>query len=192
MNIEDIKITFADVNELLVDEWKKQSVWDFYLGNILDLECDAVLTPGNSFGYMTGGVDAVFVGKFGLKIQKNVQDLIKKEDGKELLVGRSVVVETGDSKIRNLIYSPTMRIPARIADPVSVYLAVRSGIKLALDIGCSSIVLPGFGTSTGMLKYDWAVSMMVAGIEDVINPKEFPKSLRDAHDWHYSAYPKQE
>jgi O-acetyl-ADP-ribose deacetylase (regulator of RNase III) len=33
--------------------------------SILDVACDAVVSPANSFGFMDGGIDAVYLSLFG-------------------------------------------------------------------------------------------------------------------------------
>ena len=38
---------------------------DIYQGSILDVECDAIVSPANSFGFMDGGIDAVYTKHFG-------------------------------------------------------------------------------------------------------------------------------
>ena len=33
-------------------------------GSIFDVACDAVVSPANSFGFMDGGIDALYVDRF--------------------------------------------------------------------------------------------------------------------------------
>jgi O-acetyl-ADP-ribose deacetylase (regulator of RNase III) len=188
-NIEDVKITFADMKPELIAEWKKQAPWNFYEGNIMDLEADCVITPGNSFGFMDGGIDGVFRSHFGKIVEKRVQDQIKRERFGELLIGQAIVVPTDNEKIPELIYAPSMRVPMKVPDPKSIYLATRVGIDLAFSRGNMDILIPGFGTGTGMVLPNWAIAMMVAGIEDALNPPEFPTSLYEAMNNHFKSYP---
>lgn len=39
-------------------------------GSILDLRCDAVVSSANSFGFMDGGIDALYTQRFGGQVQK--------------------------------------------------------------------------------------------------------------------------
>jgi hypothetical protein len=44
-------------------------------GSILDVACDAVVSPANSFGFMDGGIDMVYSQFFGWHVQTWLQDL---------------------------------------------------------------------------------------------------------------------
>jgi O-acetyl-ADP-ribose deacetylase (regulator of RNase III) len=48
-----------------------------HLGSILDLTCDAVVSPANSFGFMDGGIDALYARHFGPDLQPRLQHLIR-------------------------------------------------------------------------------------------------------------------
>ncbi|OKH45749.1 hypothetical protein NIES2101_25875 [Calothrix sp. HK-06] len=68
-------------------------------GSILDVECDAVVSPANSFGFMDGGIDFIYMDYFGKDIQLKVRRQILDHHHGELIVGNADIVETGDSKI---------------------------------------------------------------------------------------------
>jgi O-acetyl-ADP-ribose deacetylase (regulator of RNase III) len=137
---------------------------------------------------MDGGVDLVFLSKYGLAFQERLQKHIEEDFEGELLVGQSIVLPTGWEKQPALIYTPTMRVPRVIPDPNSIYLAARSAARIALKLGAKKIVTPGLGTLTGGMRPEWAVNMMKAGFEDALKPREFPKSLTAASDWHAEPY----
>jgi Macro-like domain len=60
--------------------------------DILEGQCDAVVSPANSFGYMDGGIDLAYRRYFGLELQSRVQTKIKSEFRGELPVGQAMVV----------------------------------------------------------------------------------------------------
>ena len=103
-------------------------------GSILDVVCDAVVSPANSFGFMDGGIDALFMSRFGPEIQLSVRRQILEHHAGELLVGCADIVETGDESIPHLIAAPTMRVPMVLHKSVNAYLAARA-IFLLLEAG---------------------------------------------------------
>src|SRR5262245_57149923 len=107
-----MKIILTSMDERLSRAWKK---WcgdlDFVTvhdGSILDLTCDAVVSPANSFGFMDGGIDLVYSRHFGWHIQERLQSLIKDRHNGELLVGQAEIVETDNPTIPYVIAAPTM------------------------------------------------------------------------------------
>lgn len=67
-------------------------------GNILETECDAIVSPANSFGFMDGGLDLHISEKFGWHLQDELQAKIASLDEKELLIGKSITLATGNEK----------------------------------------------------------------------------------------------
>jgi O-acetyl-ADP-ribose deacetylase (regulator of RNase III) len=187
---EELRITLADYNDDLVAEWKKATHYDFHHGDIFELSGDAIVSPANSFGFMDGGIDLVYVHRFGKRVEKALQDKIKGLPFQELLVGQAVTVPTGDEKFPHMISAPTMRVPMQITDPNAVRLAMRAAVWQAELQGLDSIVTPGLGTLTGMMRPDWAVAMMLAGIDDALYQPPFPSSVREAVDRTVAAYVK--
>jgi O-acetyl-ADP-ribose deacetylase (regulator of RNase III) len=92
---------------------------EIYRGSILDVKSDAVVSPANSFGFMNGGIDALYARRFGARLVSRVRDQILEHHGGELLVGDAEVIETADSDIPFLICAPTMRVPMLVSDTVN-------------------------------------------------------------------------
>ena len=118
-------------------------------GNLLETECDAIVSPANSFGFMDGGLDLHISEKFGWHLQDELQAKIASLDEKELLIGKSITLATGNEKIPYLISAPTMRVPMsfNIATSVNAYLAMK-----AILIACKNketiktVAIPGLAT----------------------------------------------
>jgi len=187
-----MKIILCDRNEDLTLQWKSYTSdienVDIFHGDIFDTKyADALVSPANSFGFMDGGIDYAYSIKFGWDLQRRVQKKIQ-EIGGELLVGQAFSIPIGDENFKNLIVAPTMRVPMRILDPIVVYLATRAAVSNAIMNKYERIVIPGMGTGVGMVKSDWAASLMAAGIKDAFYPTEFPKSFQAAQADHYKAY----
>jgi O-acetyl-ADP-ribose deacetylase (regulator of RNase III) len=61
-------------------------------GDIFETKADAIVSPANSFGYMDGGIDAVYLERFGAGLQARLQAVLREEHHGELPVGHAVVV----------------------------------------------------------------------------------------------------
>ncbi len=129
-------------------------------GSVLDVRTDAAVSPANSFGWMRGGIDAVYARTFP-DIEQQVRSAVLAYHGGELPVGEALLVPTGYPSPAWLISAPTMREPGEQlpADTVHPYLAARATLRLwagaALENGTPvrhvvrSIALPGLGTGVG-------------------------------------------
>ena len=192
-----MRIILADTNLALCTEWLRflAGVPDeinrqvfVRPGDIFAAEADALVSPSNSYGFMDGGIDAAYSARFP-GIQERVQTTIRDRFGGELLVGQALSLATGDAAHPLLIVAPTMRVPMTILNPIDVRLATRAAIRCALWHSPSpSVAFPGMGTGSGNVRPDWAASLMIAGIVDVLAPKEFPTSWQAAALDHYTPY----
>lgn len=172
-------------------------------GSILDVTCDAVVSPANSYGFMDGGIDAVYMDYFGNDIQMRVRRLIFEHHSGELIVGTADIVETGDAKIPYLIAAPTMRVPMKLSDSVNVYLAARAVFLLVTKGIFSSgkytgnpiaervqtVAIPGLGTGTGKMGFNTCAHQVRAAINDVLlNQYTMPRSWAEASERHQLLY----
>lgn len=141
-------------------------------GNILETECDAIVSPANSFGFMDGGLDLHISEKFGWHLQDELQAKIASLDEKELLIGKSITLATGNEKIPYLISAPTMRVPMsfNIATSVNSYLAMK-----AILIACKNneiiktVAIPGLATGCGRMPFHIASNQMFLAYDEIIN-----------------------
>lgn len=148
-------------------------------GDILSVDVAAVVSPANSFGFMDGGLDAVYTRFFGPQLQQRLQYMIREQANGELLVGQALLVPTEHSRIPWCISAPTMRVPALLDTPLPAYLATRAAVRCALAAGVESMAIPGMGTGTGGLVPEEAAPAMLRGIRDALYPPAFPASLAD-------------
>jgi O-acetyl-ADP-ribose deacetylase (regulator of RNase III) len=155
-----MKFYLRDRNELIVESWEKffKDNEEFHIsaGDIFDISyADAIVSPANSFGLMTGGIDAVYIQKFGVELQDRLRNIIRQEYYGELPVGQAIIVPTGDENYPWLISAPTMRVPGTVKDTVNAYLAFRA-VLLAIKQWnahsknkIESILCPGLGSAIG-------------------------------------------
>jgi O-acetyl-ADP-ribose deacetylase (regulator of RNase III) len=123
-----MKIILTDLAPKLLDAWTE------FFGNeenvsvvesdITKIECDAIVSPANSFGFMDGGLDYALSERFGWDLEKRLQKIIKELPEGEHLVGQALVLETYDKIVPLLISAPTMRIPTNfnIDTSINAYL----------------------------------------------------------------------
>ncbi len=121
-------------------------------------KADALVSPANSFGFMDGGIDAVYTAKFGEDLSKRLRDHINKYKYGELLVGDAVIIETNHhlGHFPYLIAAPTMRCPKNVSKTVNAYLAFRA-VLIAIkewnacpqDQKIESVLCPGLATAVG-------------------------------------------
>lgn len=168
-------------------------------GSILDVACDAAVSPANSFGFMDGGVDAVYLRRFGAEVQERVQQLIADFHGGELLVGDAEIVETGDAAIPYLIVAPTMRVPMILRDTVNPYLSARAVLRLVLHgtfrqgalagtpvrERIRRVAFPGLGTGVGQVSANVCAHQVAQAIQDVLLGRtSMPRTWAEASERH--------
>ncbi len=162
-------IILTSVEDALADAWERfcgdLPFVSVHRGSIFDLSCDAVVSPANSYGFMDGGIDALYTLEFGWQVQEHLQALIREKHHGELCVGAAEIVETGDPRLPFLIAAPTMRVPTILRDSVNPYLAARAALLLVkhqkftegtyvgekISDFVGSIVFPGLGTGVGRI-----------------------------------------
>jgi O-acetyl-ADP-ribose deacetylase (regulator of RNase III) len=172
-------------------------------GSILDAECDAVVSPANSFGFMDGGIDAVYLDHFGPEIQSRVRLAILERHHGELLVGAAEIVDTDDPAIPHLIAAPTMRVPMVLLESVNAYLAARAVFLLVkhgrfpagphqgrpISERVKTVALPGLGTGVGRIGFNTCARQVRAAIDEVLlSSPALPGSWAEASERHQLLY----
>lgn len=202
-----MKIMLAAVDEPLASAWQEAcgdlAFVSVHRGSILDVKCDAVVSPANSFGFMDGGIDAAYSQLFGWQVQDRLQELIRQRHRGELLVGQAEIVDTGSARIPFLIAAPTMRVPAILNDSVNPYLAARAVLLLIkhgmfaagmlqgerISDAVQSVAFPGLGTGIRRVPPGTCARQLRAAIDEVIlGSTDFPASWADAQIWHQKLY----
>ena len=195
-----MQIVLAAVDDDLVRAWestcgKMESV-KIHRGSIFDVKCDAIVSPGNSFGFMEGGLNLEISEFFGGQVLERLQKLIQTRHHGELLVGRAEVVDTDHAKIPYLIAAPIMRVPTVLRETVNVYLATRAILTL-VKFGTvpdgtpvkhiiETIAIPGMGTGKGKVPPHICAHQMKVALENILLSKyEFPQSLLQAQKEHH-------
>lgn len=172
-------------------------------GSILDVHCDAVVSPANSFGFMDGGIDHIYSRHFGWHIQRRLQDAIRTRHHGELLVGQAEIVFTDNARIPFVIAAPTMRVPMILSDTVNPYLAARAVLLLikhgrfadgpftgeAVASAVRTVAFPGLGTGIGTVGPKVCARQVRAALEEVLLGRmTYPQTWADAQSRHQLLY----
>ena len=142
-------ILLYDIDPVLCQEWSR------YFAEVLntkveiknipfsEVEYEKVVTAGNSYGWMTGGIDLAVRNYYGQWIQDRVQSEILNQPGRYLPVGRDIIISTQDRTKPFLIYAPTMDIP-RYITKTDVFYVFAKLLERHESFACC-----GLGTGTG-------------------------------------------
>lgn len=199
-----LRLHLRDLSHSLVEAWRQEfagldgvtisrgDIFSEREGQVshkdpIDIRADAIISPANSFGFMDGGIDAVYTYQLGPQVQDRLRELLEKDWGGELPVGSAVLVPTGREEIPWCISAPTMRVPTDVSETVNAYLAMRASLRCVLahnktaKTPIRSILTPGLGTAVGrMPAIRCARQMKDAWLRTVVGPDFIPRTLREA------------
>ena len=127
---------------------------------------DALVTAGNSFGIMDGGLDQVVECRFPFT-QGVVQELIINRFYGELPIGCSCFVKQANGLW--IIYTPTMQVPMQLVHSANCYYAALAAIRDASvpDKNIETLYMPLFGCGVGGMPVEKAVEQIVFAIDQV-------------------------
>ncbi|MBC8139160.1 MAG: macro domain-containing protein [Fibrella sp.] len=180
-----MNLVFAAVEPPLADAWEvfcgDLPFVTVHRGSIFDVECDAVVSPANSFGFMDGGIDLFYSQFFGWHVESRLKKIIRERHHGELIVGAAEIVKTDHAKIPYLIAAPTMRVPMILKDSVNPYLAARAALLLVKEYVfpdgtpiadvVKTIAFPGMGTGVGQVRPDVCARQMRVAIDAILLDK---------------------
>ena len=197
-------IILADLQIQVIQAWqsalKEFSNVEIHYGSIFDVQCDAIVSPANSFGFMDGGIDMAISRFFGWHVQERLQEKIKTKHHGELVVGNAEIVPTDHPKIPFIISAPTMRVPMILKhDSVNIYLATRAVLLLikyglqangeTLNAVIQRVAIPGMGTGVGKYPPGLCARQMKQAIQDVIfEDTQYPQTWFEAQKRHQLLY----
>ena len=192
-----MKILLAGLSPKLLDAWteffSKEENVTITESDHTKLECDAIVSPANSFGFMDDGLDDALSERLGWDLEKRLQQTIKELPERELLVGQALILETGDKTIPLFISAPTMRIPTNfnIDTSVNAYLAMKAIlIKAKSDKRISTIAIPGLCTGVGRMQPMIAARQMFQAYEEIILGQEMDfATFGEAQKYHWNINP---
>jgi O-acetyl-ADP-ribose deacetylase (regulator of RNase III) len=192
------RIILASPDQRLIEAWGRECGAapgvEIFRGSVFDVECDALVSPANSFGFMDGGIDAQYTERFGSRVQDRLRMQILERHHGELLIGAAELVETGDDTHPFLIAAPTMRVPMALpADTINPFLATRAALLVMREgrggARMKSVCFPGMGTGVGRVPPEICARQMRAAIEKALAPRHrLPQSWAEASEDHQLLY----
>ena len=122
--------------------------------DVTRLEVDAIANAANTQLMHGGGVAAA--------IQRAAGQALAEESRAKVPIGLGEAVETtaGDMPSRWVIHAATMELVGPTSAEI-IERATRSTLRVAEELGCSSLALVAFGTGVGGFPLDEAASLMV-------------------------------
>lgn len=170
-----MKIILADIREDIVLAWRKRFGYTgprIAHASLLDIVAvDAIVSPGNSFGFMDGNFDLLISQRYGWCIQAELRRRIEQDHDGELLVGQAEAIKSPDGV--TIISAPTMRVPMDIRGTPNAYLATKAALRVARSIGADTVAMPGMGAGAGMLSPDVVAYQMHAAICGLPTPRSW-------------------
>jgi O-acetyl-ADP-ribose deacetylase (regulator of RNase III) len=133
-----------------------------------------VISAGQSFGEMNGGVDGILntflssQDSSGKYVQARVKRAIQNECGGELGVGQCLTVTTAHPFVRTLLYAATMRVAEPVADTLNAYLAFRAALVQAAKSDVQGVSSPLFCTGAGEMPIGRACRQMRAAYDSIV------------------------
>lgn len=145
-------------------KWAEQKGVKIRAGDICQLQCDAIVSPGNSRGDMGGGLDYLIRDRFGQELEKRLKQEIKNFYGGFLPVGQAVIIPTFDCSIPWFVSVPTMESPREIKGTDNVERAMQAVLRAVnRKDQVKTVAVPGLGTGVGGLSYNEAAEQMYRG-----------------------------
>ena len=188
-------LVLRDRNAALVAAWQRRfagcDAIEIGQGDIFEVQADAIVSPANSFGYMDGGIDAVYLERFGAGLQARLQRVLFEEHHGELPVGEAVMVETHDASLPWLVSAPTMRIPGPVPKTHNAYLAFRAALRTVMRHNehaaakVERVLCPGLATAIGAMPEDRCARQMRLARDVVLGARRWPPlSVREIWETH--------
>ena len=150
----------------------KETTVDVHVGDITELEVDAIVNAANNHLWMGAGVAGAILRKGGARIQTEAvaQGPIQ--------IGDAVVTTGGDLKARHVIHAAVMGQDLT-TDADKIARATRSTLMRAREIEARRLALPAFGTGVGGFPMEQSARAMATAIREYLDehPDAFDEVL---------------
>lgn len=157
------KVFFRDINPQVVNAIREAfPEWDVRCAHVFDVEnVDIVVSPANCIGRMDGGIDQIYINRFGWQLERRLMRDVKDVYNGHLDIGQAHLITTYDkapSPIELMISAPTMEWPpGPVNHTQNAYLAFSAVLRCAITEGVKALertpvlLVPGLATSTGLM-----------------------------------------
>lgn len=175
---DELRLILCDTRRDVVDAWidhfRDLPAVEIRHGSLLEVSCGALVSPANSFGDMSGGVDQWIDRHYRGAAQREVVRRIREEFFGELPVGAALIVDTEEARLPLIAVAPTMRTPGNVANTLNAYLAMRAALVTVCRYAQSNpapirrLAVPGLCTGVGGMHPGLAARQMRAAYDNVI------------------------
>jgi O-acetyl-ADP-ribose deacetylase (regulator of RNase III) len=133
-----------------------------------------IISAGNSFGEMNGGVDKIInLHLSSYTPDKYISDIVKQLIANyyigELPVGQSIILRAAHPTHKYLVYTPTMRVAEDVSGTLNAYLAFRGSLLCLKNNKITSASTPLFCTGAGCMDIKRACLQMKEAYLSVAN-----------------------
>ncbi len=135
------------------------------VGDITELDVEAIVNPANTYMYMGGGLAGYLKRRGGREIEDEARKYAP------VPIGKAVATTAGRLKQKYIIHSPTMEKPAGETSIEKIYKATYAALETGCGVGARSIAFPGMGTGVGGIDPMKAVESMFKAIMEVLEKK---------------------
>lgn len=156
-----IRVKFRDTNPEVVRPVREAfPEWDVKCSDIFygNSAADIIVSPANCTGRMDGGIDQIYINRFGWQLEKRLMRDILNVHGGRLPIGEARLITTYDQGIPLMICAPTMEWPpGNVSHTDNAYLAFKATLECAKQAaeqvfgGGVTLLVPGLATATGCM-----------------------------------------
>ena len=106
MSVEVPILVFGDRTPYIVERAQKIGLGEeFVNGDPMTTDIDAIVSPANTIGEMSGGYDLVIRNRLGITVEKVIMESLAEN---KLYLGQARTFDTGNPKIKKIIVVPTV------------------------------------------------------------------------------------
>jgi O-acetyl-ADP-ribose deacetylase (regulator of RNase III) len=177
-----LQLSLCDLSEEMTDAWidafRDLDAVEILQGSLLDAGGDAIVSPANSFGDMSGGVDKAIDDFYQGNAQTKIQEAIRREWLGEIPVGAALIVPLTPQNPPFVICAPTMRVPRSVRNSIHAYFAMRAALVATVRHNQQGSIPPitrlaisGLCTGVGEMDYGVCAQQMRVAYDNVIGGK---------------------
>jgi len=131
------------------------------IGDITEMEVDAIINPANEYLIMGGGVAGAIKRKGGEEIEREAMKYAP------LPIGKAIATTAGKLKAKYVIHAPTVKTPGGASSVEWVKMATEAAINEARRLGIKSIAFPLLGAGVGGLSPRESYNAMMSVLSKV-------------------------
>jgi len=169
MNENPVELAFVDESPDVVNALasafgrRRPEHVKFILGNLFGCGPGVIVSPSNSEGELSAGVDLQLKMLFP-ELESALGEHIRREPTGRLQIGRPAWIETSNPDHPAVIFSALLSTPADLATPNRVYKASIAVFRFVLEhpfpTQIRRVLFPGFGTGVAGLEPEIAARKM--------------------------------